>query len=162
MRRDTYRDMQIVRTDYVQRQHIYVDANARRIDCFEVELLDHSSNPIHGDTPDALWQRVQAIIAAMRGQYERKPLYPVTVLQPFATILCLDLEREQAAGALPALRCAVGDNPSEIQPHEQRFRGEFPEWHGRVVNELCSALDLMDFLDGKRRVSPLPKGVGWQ
>jgi hypothetical protein len=149
-----HRNLQLARTDYVSRQHIYIDVNARRIDCFEVELLAHGCAPIHGDTPEQLWQRVQATVAALRGQYEARPLYPLTVLQPFCVIKCLDLERETAAGRLQVAMLAAYPQSAEV---EERFRADVPEAHGMCVADLCEAHDLLRFLDGQRPASPVSR-----
>lgn len=47
------RNLQLIRTDYVTRTHIYVDANARGYTAFDVELLGETVR-VQNDTPDRM------------------------------------------------------------------------------------------------------------
>ncbi|MEJ0006625.1 MAG: hypothetical protein WDM77_09770 [Steroidobacteraceae bacterium] len=51
--------------------------------------------PHTGDVGE-LWPQVMQTLARVRSSYNAEPVLPLTVLQPFARIIMVDVEREQA------------------------------------------------------------------
>ena len=91
-----------VRTDYVQRLHVFVDGDAATIDCFMVELppyLGPMCVPQRDRmTLDDTWREALTTLEWLRAQpYE--PLFPRTVFVPFGVITARnfdDVNREHA------------------------------------------------------------------
>lgn len=121
--------LQLVRTDYVNQYHLYVDSHAAKFDAFRVELLEQSIL-LTGDTPDALWQQAQTVMREMRGVYEQRPLYHGLAFSPFARIVAMEAARESAECALKTGMIVGQEHPG----HEERVRA------------LGQALDALEFL----------------
>lgn len=132
------RDLQLIRTCYVTRMHIYVDTHARRITAFDVELMGESVR-VQNDSLDRLWHQVGSVIAGLRANYNRNPVRPLEHLVPFARVIAVDGAMDSARQSL-ATGMRVGDTHPE---HEVR------------VDALCDAADLLAFLDG--RASPIQR-----
>ncbi len=121
--------LQLVKTDYVYRWHLYVDTEAAKYDAFRVELLEQSDLMI-GDTVEALWRKVQTSLMDLRTKYEQRPLYQWLVFSPYARIIALDAARVSAEISLK-----TGMVVGECHPdHAERVRG------------LARALDALEFL----------------
>jgi hypothetical protein len=119
----------MIRTDYVNRYHVYVDTHAAKFDAFRVELLEQTVT-LCGDTVDALWRQVFPVMQEMRAKYEQRPLYHGLVFSPFVRIIALDAARESARVSLQ-----TGMIVGQVHPgHEDRVRA------------LGSALDAIEFL----------------
>jgi hypothetical protein len=132
----------LVRTDFVNRMHLFVDSEASKFDAFVVELLGmrvlvHDSRL----TLDDLWREVLAQIAWMRAQpYER--LYPVNVFDPFVNVTAVEHARE-------ALKTGVRNNL--IVGHSYADQTwpppcDDPASHEGRVRALCAALDAVELL----------------
>lgn len=130
------RNLQLIRTDYVTRTHIYIDSYARNFNAFDVELLGETVR-MQNDTMERLWHQVQSVIDGLRARYDAKPLFPLTHLVPFARVIAFDGARESA-------RLSVATN--------QRVGDTHPE-HEVRVDALVDALELLAFIDG--RPSPI-------
>lgn len=131
----------LVRTDYVNRVHVYVDSEASKFDAFAVELLD--SRVVVQDarlTLDDLWRETLRTVAYMRAQpFER---YPVHVFDPFVVVTAVDSTRE-------ALKTSVRTNL--IVGHvyaDQTWPPpcDDPASHEGRVRALCAALDGIELL----------------
>jgi len=132
----------LVRTDYVNRMHLYVDPEASKFDAFAVELLD-SRLVVHDArwTLDDLWRETLQTVAWLRAQpFER--LYPVNVFDPFVVVTAVDHTRE-------ALKVQVRNNlivghvyadQTWPPPHDD------PSGHEGRVRALCAALDGIELL----------------
>ena len=121
--------LHLIRTDYVNRWHLYVDAEAAKFDAFRVELLEQSDVLI-GDTVEALWQQVQTAMLHMRCNYAQSPLYHGLVFAPFARIIALDASRVSAETTLKTSMIVGQEHPT----HTERVRA------------LGTALDALEFL----------------
>lgn len=132
----------LVRTDYVNRVHVYVDSEASKFDAFAVELLD-ARVVVHDArlTLDDLWREALRTVAYMRAQpFER--LYPVHVFDPFVVVTAVDSTRE-------ALKTSVRTNlivghtyADQAWPPPQ----DDPASHEGRVRALCAALDGVELL----------------
>jgi hypothetical protein len=112
--------------------HIYIDANARQITAFDVELMGESVR-VQNDTLERLWHQVGSVIAGLRDNYNRALVRPLEHFAPFARVIAID-------GAVDAAK--------ESLEHGMRVGDTHPE-HAVRVDALCDAADLLAFIDGR-------------
>lgn len=110
--------LQLIRTDYIRRYHVYIDSMAAKFDTIRLELLEQTALFVNKPL-ETLWPQVQASMAEMRYTYDQHPVYHGLVFSPFARIIVLDGARESAETSLQ-----VGMIVGEGHPdHEERVRG---------------------------------------
>lgn len=136
-----------IRTDYVQRLHVFVDDDATVIDAFVVDLPPYMGPMCvpqrEGMSIDETWRDALRTLAWLRSQ-PYTPIFPLEVFVPFGIVIArsfADVQREQA------IKTAMLE-PTLFHTHErhrawvERYRPEGA--HDRRVAELCRAMDLQN------------------
>ena len=145
-----------IRTDYVQRLHVFVDADAAVIDCFVVELPPYLVPMCvpqrDGMSIDETWREALTTLEWLRSQ-PYTPIFPAEVFVPFGVITARsfdDVAREHAikiAMIGPELYHTDERHRARVDANPVLHQGA----HDRRVADLCRAMDL---LNG----APMPKG----
>lgn len=139
-------NLSLVRTDHVQRYHLFVDTEAARFDAFLVELCPIPAVLVAGTgkSTDELWRDALATVAWLRTQPSALP-YPSSVFVPFARIVAVDAQRESAKASLQMSMLVGRCSPDQTWPPPV----DDPSSHEDRVQSLCRALDLIDVLSTK-------------
>lgn len=144
-----------VSTNYAERWHVYVDADADTLDCLLVELPPYTLGVpvlVHrvGASMDELWSEALEVLALLRAQ-PRKLVLPASVLNPFGVISARsfdDVQREAEVKRETALgQCS----DREREQLERTGIRHSQQAHEQRVSALCRAWGLM-------QGAPLPQG----
>ncbi len=138
-----------VRTEWADRYHVQLDADASALDCFTVELPPYTTGhgllvrPQPGNSMDDLWREALTTLAWLR-QQPCNPVHPAHVFQPFGVITARnaeDLRREHEINREMMLgECTERDRERLERTSVDTSR----VFHERRVEHLCRALDLLN------------------
>ena len=148
-----------VRTEWQDRYHVQLDADAAVLDCFLVELPPYTTRPgmlvyEAGKSLNDLWSEALRMLDFLRAQ-PRNPVHPATVFVPFGVITArnrADVWREhEIKREMLDVDCTDRDRARLEAANLNDSRA----LHDRRVASLCRALDL---IDGKVQ---MPATVPW-
>jgi hypothetical protein len=137
-----------VRTEWVERYHVDIDADATVLDCFTVELPTVTAGPmlVQGDDMNALWSEARAMLASLRAQPRAEIRgAPRSVFEPFGIITARnrnDVWREHETKMAMLLGGMGGEKLEELAKRYPEL--DMKQFHEERIASLIRAHDLLN------------------